>query len=81
MAEAKQKQPDKRSLLFRLVKGFVYGTIIGTIFGTAMYLLAAGVAAIAGNLPITPTQLFIMIFGASVVAGAAKEYSDWLEEQ
>ena len=76
---SEQAAQKRRSVLFRLVKGFLYGSIIGLFSGTAMYLLAGAVTAIANNLPVTPEQLFALIFGASVTAGIAKEYSDWLE--
>lgn len=74
-----QPQRSRRSVLFRLVKGFLYGTVIGLFAGVAIFLLAAAVSSIAQSLPVTPGQLFSIIWGASATAGVAKEYSDWLE--
>jgi len=69
-----------RRVLFRLIKGFLYGSVIGLVFGTAIYLLAAAVAEIAA-LPWDPAVFAALIFGASVTAGTAHEYSVWLELQ
>jgi len=74
-----QPQPPKKRLLFRLFKGFIYGNVIGLIFGTAIYLLASAVNAIAA-LPYDPRLFMLLIYAASVMAGTAKEYSEWLEE-
>ena len=83
MAE-KPEKPKKR-VLFRLFKGFIYGNVIGLIFGVAIYLLASAVNMIAMSmntaLPISPTYFLLLIYGASVTAGTATEYSNWLEEQ
>lgn len=70
----------KGRLLFRLIKGMIYGSVIGLVFGSAVYLLASAVHSIA-PLPWDPSTWAAIIFGASVTAGTAKEYSDWLDEQ
>ena len=75
---AEEKKPKR--LLFRLIKGFLYGSVIGLIFGTAIYLLADAVSAIS-QLPWSAGTFAALIFGASVVAGTAHEYSEWLESQ
>jgi len=67
-------------VLFRLIKGLIYGSVIGMVFGSALYLLASAVNQIA-PLPFAPTIWAALIFGASVTAGTAIEYSDWLEGQ
>lgn len=67
-----------RRILFRLMKGLIYGTVIGLIFGSALFLLASAVSQIA-PLPWDPATWAALIFGASVVTGTAVEYSDWLE--
>ena len=67
-------------LLFRLIKGFLYGSVIGLIFGTSVYLLADAVSAIS-QLPWPAGVFAALIFGASTVAGTAHEYSEWLEQQ
>lgn len=67
-----------KAILFKLMKGFVYGAVIGLFVGTAIYLLAAAVAQMA-ELPVTPAQIFGLIFGATLAAGVAHEYSSWLE--
>jgi len=67
-------------LLFRLMKGMIYGSVVGLVFGSALYLLASAVNQIA-PLPWNPTVWAAIVFGASVTAGTAVEYSDWLEEQ
>jgi len=69
-----------RRVLFKLLKGFTYGTVIGLFSGAAIYLLASAVNSIA-TLPIDPSSLFALIFGASATAGIAHEYSQWLEQQ
>jgi len=33
------------------------------------------------HIPVTPSAIFGLIYGASVVAGVAHEYSKWLESQ
>ena len=76
-----QPQQQRRSVLFRMLKGFLYGNVVGLFAGSAIYLLAAAVQAIAGQLPVTAPQIFFLIWGASVTAGVAKEYSEWLEGQ
>ncbi len=78
METAEVKKPGR--VLFRLIKGFLYGSVIGLVFGTAIYLLAAAVDAIAA-LPWNPGTFAALIFGASVTAGTAHEYSTWLEQQ
>jgi len=70
------KKPKR--VLFRLMKGLIYGSVIGMVFGSALYLLASAVNQIA-PLPFAPAIWAALIFGASVVAGTAVEYSDWLE--
>jgi len=70
----------KKRILFRLLKGFIYGTVVGLFAGAAIYLLCEAVNAVA-QLPITPANIFALIFGASVVAGIAHEYSVWLESK
>ncbi|MEM3463622.1 MAG: hypothetical protein QXL91_02040 [Candidatus Bathyarchaeia archaeon] len=69
-----------RRLLFRLMKGLIYGIVIGLIFGSAIFLIASAVDQIA-PLPWSPAVWAALIFGASVTAGTAVEYSDWLEAQ
>jgi len=78
MSEQKQKKP--RRLLFRLLKGFIYGVLIGFFAGTGIYLLASAVDAIA-TIPITPAQFFSLIFGSSAATGVIAEYSSWLEQK
>ena len=70
----------KKRVLFRLLKGFIYGTVIGLFAGSAIYMLAVAVNAVA-SLPFDPRVIFGLIFGASVTAGVAHEYSVWLESQ
>jgi len=79
MSENKTNQKKGR-ILFRLLKGFVYGAVIGLFSGSALYLLCEAVNAIA-QLPVSSSAIFGLIFGASVVAGVAHEYSKWLEQQ
>ena len=74
-----QPRPKSR-VLFRVVKGFIYGNVLGLFFATAIYLLAAAVGAIA-PLPATPAVLSAIIYAASVMAGVGAEYSNWLDEQ
>jgi ABC-type multidrug transport system permease subunit len=71
-----EKKPKR--LLFRLIKGLIYGSVVGLVFGSALYLLASAVNQIA-PLPWNPTVWAAIVFGASVTAGTAVEYSDWLE--
>jgi hypothetical protein len=68
-------------ILFKLLKGFIYGNVIGLFAGSALYLLSSAVNAITGGLPVTPAQFFALIYSASVVSGIAHEYSAWLEAQ
>ena len=81
-----EKKPKNR-ILFRLIKGFIYGNVFGLIFGTAIYLLATAVNAIttsippAQPLPVAPTTFMLLIYGVSVTTGTVVEYSHWLEEQ
>ncbi len=74
-------QPEKKPkrLLFRLIKGLIYGSVVGLVFGSAIYLLASAVNQVA-PLPWNPAVWAAIIFGASVTAGTAVEYSDWLEQ-
>ena len=74
-----QPKPKSR-VLFRAVKGFIYGNVLGLFFATAIYLLADAVGAIA-TIPATPTELSAIIYAASVMAGVGAEYSNWLDEQ
>ena len=72
-------QGNKRNrLLFRLIKGLIYGSVVGLIFGSAIYLLATAVNQVS-PLPWDPGVWAGLIFGASVTAGTAVEYSDWLK--
>lgn len=76
MSENSNSKPKR--LLFRLIKGLIYGSVVGLVFGSALYLLASAVNQIA-PLPWNPTVWAAIVFGASVTAGTAAEYSDWLE--
>jgi uncharacterized membrane protein YesL len=67
-----------RRILFRIVKGFIYGNVLGLFFAIAIYLLASAVSAIV-TLPMAPSVLALIIYSASVLAGVASEYSTWLE--
>ena len=69
--------PPKR-VLFRVVKGFIYGNVLGLFFAIAIYLLASAVSAIM-TLPMAPAALALIVYSASVLAGVASEYSTWLE--
>jgi len=69
------------SVLFRVLKGFIYGNVLGLVFGIAFYLFASAVKALGVQSIPDPAQLLALFWGASAVAGAAKEYSDWLEEK
>jgi uncharacterized membrane protein YbhN (UPF0104 family) len=80
MSEKGENKPQKR-ILFKLLKGFIYGNVIGLFSGSALFLLAKAVDAITGGLPITPPMFFALIYAASVVSGVAHEYSEWLESQ
>ena len=73
---SENKKPKR--ILFRLMKGLIYGSVIGMVFGSGIYLLASAVNQVA-PLPWTPATWAAIVFGASVVAGTAVEYSDWLE--
>jgi uncharacterized membrane protein YesL len=75
-----QPQKPKGKVLFKVVKGFIYGNVLGLFFAIAIYLLSSAVTAIA-PLPATPTILSAIIYSASVMAGVGVEYSNWLEEQ
>jgi len=70
-------KPAKK-LLFRLIKGLIYGSVIGLIFSSAIYLLASAINAVV-ELPWSPATWAALIFATSVVAGTASEYSEWLE--
>ena len=73
-----------KSVLFRMIKGFLYGNVIGLVAGIALFLLASAVAMIAGatgaEMVVKPTHILLLVWAASVTAGVAKEYSDWLEQ-
>jgi hypothetical protein len=71
----------KGSVLFRVAKGFIYGSAIGLFFATAIYLLAVAVAGLGFLTGISPTGLAALIFASGVVSGIAHEYSVWLGEQ
>jgi hypothetical protein len=73
-----EKKP--RRLLFRLMKGLLYGNVIGIVFAFAIYLLASAVSAVV-NLLVDPRALAGIVYSACVMAGVGVEYSDWLEEQ
>jgi hypothetical protein len=68
------------SLLFRLSKGFIYGTTVGLFFATAIYLIALPIFAL-GFITITPIAIGGLIFAAGVLSGVAYEYDGWLEFQ
>jgi len=65
-------------VLFRIAKGFLYGTVIGLFFATAIYLMASAVQALNPSIP-DPAVLFGVIFGGSVLVGVAAEYDVWLK--
>jgi len=67
-----------KRILFRVVKGFIYGNVLGLFFAIAVYLLASAVSAIV-TLPLAPSALALIVYSASVLAGVASEYSTWLE--
>jgi uncharacterized membrane protein YesL len=67
-----------KRILFRVVKGFIYGNVLGLFFAIAVYLLASAVSAIVA-LPMAPSALALIVYSASVLAGVASEYSTWLE--
>ena len=74
-------QPRPKSkVLFKIVKGFIYGNVLGLFFSISIYLLAAAASAIA-PLPTTPEILSRIIYAASVMSGVGVEYSNWLDEQ
>jgi putative effector of murein hydrolase len=77
MSEAKNK---KGRLLFKEVKGFIYGNVLGLFFSVAIYLLSSAVNSVA-PLPVLPSVLAAIMYAASVLCGVAVEYSHWLEEQ
>jgi len=81
LMSAQTIQKPKRKILFRLLKGFIYGNVIGLFAGSALYLLSSAVSNITGGLPVSPAQFFALIYGASVVSGIAHEYSEWLSSQ
>ena len=69
------------SILFRIVKGFLYGVTIGLFFGTAIFILASAVDGMGFLNGITPVGLAAIIFGSSILSGVTYEYGDWLEEK
>ena len=71
-----EKKP--RRLLFRLMKGLIYGNVVGIVFAFAIYLLASAVTAVVA-LPVNPPVLAALVYAACVMAGIGVEYSDWLE--
>ncbi|MBS7642773.1 MAG: hypothetical protein QW374_04945 [Candidatus Bathyarchaeia archaeon] len=70
----------RKSVLFRVAKGFIYGSGVGIFFATAIYLLASAVASL-GFLTVDPAVLAGIVFAAGVVSGIAHEYSVWLDEE
>jgi len=68
------------SVMFKVLKGFLYGNVLGLLFGTAIYLLAAAVDAVA-PLNVTPTILFSIVYATCVLLGVAKEYDVWLDTE
>ena len=70
----------RRRVLFRIIKGFLYGNVIGIIAGIALYELTAAAAAIAQDIPVSASQVFYLVYAASVTIGVAAEYSKWLEQ-
>jgi hypothetical protein len=77
---SEEKTKRRGRVLFRVVKGFIYGVSIGLVFSVAIYLLASAVRAIAPTVP-DPSVISGVIFAGSVTAGVAYEYSKWLEEE
>lgn len=69
----------RKSVLFKVAKGFIYGSGVGIFSATAIYLLANTVARL-GFLSVDPTLLAGIVFAAGVLSGVAHEYSEWLEE-
>jgi len=67
------------SPVFRVFKGFTYGAVIGMFFGMCVYLLGSAVSGL-GFISVPPETLGGITFATGVMAGVAKEYSDWLEE-
>jgi hypothetical protein len=79
MKMSEQKPKPKGKVLFKVVKGFIYGNVLGLFFAVAIFLLASAVSAIA-PLPAPPMALSAIIYSASVMAGVGAEYSNWLEQ-
>jgi len=77
VAVTAERKPPRR-LLFRLMKGLLYGNVVGIVFAFAIYLLASAVSAVV-NLPVDPRALAGIVYAACVMAGVGVEYSDWLE--
>lgn len=65
-------------VLFRMLKGFIYGNVVGLFAGIAIFLLAGAVESVA-PIPIAPETIFALIYGASATAGVAFEYATWLD--
>jgi hypothetical protein len=78
--EKKQKMSDRQSVLFRVGKGFIYGSGIGILFAVTIYLLATSVVGL-GFLAIAPALLAGMIFASGLMSGVSYEYNQWLKEQ
>ena len=70
-----------KRLIWRLTKGFLYGSVCGLFFSSAIYVLASAVSAIGVALGLTPVQLSSIVFGACMVGGVGMEYADWMDEQ
>ena len=74
------QEEKKGRVLFRVVKGFIYGNVLGIFLGIAIYLFASAVKSIVTTIP-DPALLFGIIYSASILAGVGVEYSDWLESR
>jgi len=78
---AERPKPKNSRVLFRVVKGFIYGNVLGLFFAIAIFLLASATEAMTA-LPsgMTPSILASVIYAASVMAGVGAEYSEWLDQ-
>lgn len=72
------KSQQQTSVLFRLIRGFLYGTVIGLFAGLTVYLLSMFVNVVT-ELPVSPNAIFGIIWTSCMVAGVAHEYSGWLK--
>jgi len=73
-------QSENKGLLFRISKGFLYGTTVGLYFSVAIFLLATAVAGLGFLIGTTPVLLAGLIFAVNVLAGVAYEYEGWLDQ-